>query len=98
MNLLLSSLAKIASDFDTIGCVDTLHSRLPQNAMCATVNTRMTGTNWMKKLCQNCLTSLRLTTKLKDTSICPIEQKFSQKSQLFPIVNQKRSQKKVGFY
>lgn len=49
-------IADVASDFDTIGWEDTMHGRLPrslhryQSMFCASVNSRMTGKSWMKKL------------------------------------------------
>ncbi len=71
MNLLLNNLAKIASDFDTISCVDTVHGHLPcllhryQNAICATVNTRMTGSNWIKKFVSKLLDISQAYNKVK---------------------------------
>ena len=49
------AMAEVATGFDSIGWVDVLHGRLPvalhryQTAYCRSVNSRMTGTDWMKQ-------------------------------------------------
>ena len=48
------AIKEVATGFDTIGWVDVMHGRTPralhrfQSTYCASVNSRMTGTDWMK--------------------------------------------------
>jgi hypothetical protein len=56
------TMIEIAKEFDKIGWTDTLHGRLPralhrfQNVYCINVNSRSTGTDWMRALVGKLLT------------------------------------------
>ena len=55
------AMAEVAAGFDIIGWTDVLHGRLPcalhkyQRTYCISVNSRMTGTDWMKAFAEKLL-------------------------------------------
>lgn len=105
------AMAEVATAFDVIGWVDILHGRLPiallryQTAYCSSVNSRMTGKDWMRQFTSRLSRMLnghtaisRYTTKHRDIYVRPIKQRFSLRLPGSPTVDQERFQRVAGLY